>query len=115
MTFDYLELHRCCWTVLRKVNEACREQLLNMFGGGYLEEEYQLPFVAGYIVLAATNASDVAALLPKKSEAQVTSQLLVTAAKSMADILSNSFGEQVLKSMEGLGLAISMENMEEQV
>lgn len=59
VSIDYLMFHRVCWRLLRQVNEACKPKLLEMFGGGYLDKEYQLPFTVGYIFMAATTTSRV--------------------------------------------------------
>ena len=57
LSIDYLLPHRFCWELLRKINNACRPYLLEMYGGDYLEKENQLPFVAEYIFMAATTTS----------------------------------------------------------
>ncbi|KAL8915636.1 MAG: hypothetical protein Q9172_006818 [Xanthocarpia lactea] len=79
MSIDYLLLHRTCWQLLRQVNIACKSKLLEMYGGGYLEKENQLPFVVGYIFMAATQTKKVANLLLPKLTEEVTSKLLATA------------------------------------
>lgn len=86
LTFDYLMLHRFCWRLLRHVNDKCKPSLLEMYGGGYLEKENQLPFVVGYIFSAATKSSALANHLLPNRTGEVTSRLLVTAAEAMGEL-----------------------------
>ena len=94
LSIDYLRIHRFCWMLLRQVNEACRPQLLEMYGGGYLEKENQLPFVIGYIFMAATQTSRVAnLLLPRRAGVQVSSRLLATAATTLKGMVESGAGK----------------------
>lgn len=88
MSLDYLRIHRFCWMLLRTVNDNCKPRLLQTYGGGYLEREDQLPFVVGYIFMAATTTSRVAdVLIPKREGVEVSSRLLMTAAESVRGML----------------------------
>ena len=94
LSIDYLRVHQFCWKLLRKVNDACKPQLLEMVGAGYLEKENQLPFVVGYIFMAATHTSQVANLLrAKRAGFEVSSRLLVTAAIVLEGMIDNGAGE----------------------
>lgn len=94
LTVDYLRMHRFCWMLLRNVNEVCKPKLLEMVGPGYLEKENQLPFVVGYIFMAATHTSRVAnLLLPKRAGVQVSSRLLAMAAKALEGMVESGAGE----------------------
>lgn len=93
LSVDYLRIHRFCWMLLRRVNEACRPKLLEMYGGGYLEKENQLPFVVGYIFMTATRTSRVAnLLLPRRGDVEVSSRLLSTAARSIEEMIDSGAG-----------------------
>ncbi|KAM5453518.1 hypothetical protein MaudCBS49596_002721 [Microsporum audouinii] len=80
LSLPYLEFHRICWSILRKINEWCKPALQEMFGVGYLERENQLPFVVGYIFMAATNTKKLSGLLGVRKSDEVTSKLLLAAA-----------------------------------
>ena len=98
LSVDYLHLHRSCWMLLRKVNEACKPQLLEKIGAGYLDQEYQLPFVVGYIFMVATQTNGVAnLLLPRRPGVQVSSRLLGQAAEALEDMINSGVGEIEIK------------------
>ena len=94
LSVDYLRLHRFCWMLLRNINDTCKPQLLKIYGSGYLEKENQLPFVVGYIFMAATQTNGVAnLLLPKRAGVQVSSGLLATAAGALKEMIESGAGE----------------------
>ncbi|KAL2853954.1 hypothetical protein BJX68DRAFT_254001 [Aspergillus pseudodeflectus] len=64
--FDYLALHRICWRMLREVRK-------------YIEEESQLPFVIGYIFMAASGTDWLGKALAKKDDV-VKSRIMLEAA-----------------------------------
>ncbi|KAL2816714.1 hypothetical protein BJX63DRAFT_430095 [Aspergillus granulosus] len=78
-TFDYLALHRTCWRMLRTLREACEPMLIKIHGPEYLENETQLPFVVGYIFMAAMGVDLLGKELAKKDEV-VKSRIMITAA-----------------------------------
>ena len=54
VSFDYFSMHINCWNMLESIREALDGKLREMFAPDYLEEANQLPFVVGYIFMAAT-------------------------------------------------------------
>ena len=101
MSLDYLRIHRFCWMLLRAVNEACKPRLLQTYGGGYLEREDQLPFVVGYIFMAATMTSKIAGvLIPRREGVEVSSKLLMTAAETLDGMLGSGAGGIETKMLE---------------
>ncbi|KAB8222410.1 hypothetical protein BDV33DRAFT_201398 [Aspergillus novoparasiticus] len=80
LSFPYLALHRMCWLLLRRIDERCRQHLQRMFGFEYIEHENQLPFVVGYILMAATETRQVGNLLKPRNSDQATSRSLDEAA-----------------------------------
>lgn len=101
LSIDYLRLHRSCWMLLHSVNEACKPRLLEIYGAGYLEREYQLPSVIGYIFMAATRTSEVAnMLLPRRDNVQVSSRLLATAAGALKSMIESGTGGIECKFIE---------------
>ena len=100
MSIDYLLLHRMCWQLLRQVNIACKPKLLEMYGGWYLEKENQLPFVVGYIFMAATQTQKVANLLLPRFTEEVTSKLLATAGGAVEKyVKTKSTGDTLVRML----------------
>lgn len=114
-TFDYLNLHRICWDLLRRVNEACRPKLLQMYGGGYLEKENQLPFIVGYIFMTATTTSRVAnLLLPRRGDTEVSSRLLAMAADCIGGMIESGAGRTEVNMLEArLGYELDLSALDE--
>ena len=115
LSIDYLHLHRLCWELLRRVNEACKPKLLEQYGPGYLPKEYQLPYVIGYIFMTATATSQVAnLLLPRRKEGEISSRLLATAAECIQVMINSGNGAVELKMLEELlGYEINMDQLDD--
>ena len=115
LTFDYLRVHRMCWTFLRTVNDKCRPFLLETYGPGYLEKENQLPFVVGYIFMTATNTERVAGLLlPRRrgedGHIEATSRVLGEAGRVIQGMIESGAGGvecRVLRERHGLEMGLS--------
>ncbi|EZF33174.1 hypothetical protein H101_03233 [Trichophyton interdigitale H6] len=103
LSIPYLSFHRICWSVLRSIHEHCRPTLRNMFGGGYMERENQLPFVVGYIFMAASNTQKLSGLLGAKKSDEVTSKLLTEAAAAMDECIA-TVGKQCCDMLERLNI-----------
>lgn len=52
LAFPYLLMHRWCWKMLRAVKDTCHPLLREKYTGAYMENETELPFVVGYILMA---------------------------------------------------------------
>jgi len=115
VSIDYLGLHRSCWMLLRRVNEACKPKLLEMYGPGYLPKEHHLPFMIGYIFMTATNTSQVAdLLLPRRGHGEVSSRLLQTAAECIEGMIDSGAGAVEIKMLEvTLGYEIRMDALDD--
>lgn len=101
LSIDYLRMHRSCWTLLRNVNQGCRPKLLEIYGGGYLEKENQLPFVVGYIFMTATSTSRLAnLLLPRRGDVEISSRLLATAAGVIEAMIDTGAGAAEMDMLE---------------
>ena len=98
-SFDYLKMHKICWTLLRAVEKQCRPRLTNMFGLMYIEQEYQLPYVVSYVFMAATDTDRVNMAIAKKKEKVVTSSLLVEAAGALDEHIRDGVGAAVSREM----------------
>lgn len=105
ITFDYFLTHRTCWLLLTNIKKACADQLRNLFGTGCIEHENQLPWMVGYIFLAASGVDHAANLAPKKLSGQVTSKLMVTAATVLDSMLASGMGAptcRILREFHGI-------------
>ncbi|KAM7190876.1 hypothetical protein V8F20_009560 [Naviculisporaceae sp. PSN 640] len=56
VAFPYLVLHRMAWRFLHIVQEECDPLLRQMYGPGYLGPEHRLPWVIGWIFMAASGS-----------------------------------------------------------
>lgn len=74
-----------------------------MYGGGYLEKESQLPFIVGYIFMAATTTSALANLFLPKLNGEVTSRLLGIAEEANAEFFEENKGDDA--QAKALGMA----------
>ncbi|CAH0045823.1 unnamed protein product [Clonostachys solani] len=54
MAFPYTLMHRWCWNLLRQVKNECDPLLRELYTPAYLERENQLPWIIGYILMAAS-------------------------------------------------------------
>ena len=103
LNLGYLRIHSLCWKLLRSVNEACKPQLLDIYGSGYLEEEHQLPLIVGYIFAAACDSPKTPGLLKSRREGvRASRRLLETAARIICQILESEDTAVGIKTMEKL-------------
>lgn len=61
LSYDYLALHRSCWTLFRAIRGRCGDQLIRMFGPNYIEKEYLLQFIVAYVLMSAIVTGEVLA------------------------------------------------------
>lgn len=109
MSFDYLALHRICWSLLRSINEECEDDLRKYFGAGCVETETQLPFIVGYIFMAAANTDSLGSKLTKDEEA-IKSKLLMRSGEVLkSSTIDSGHGSTVINSLRALGYAIQFE------
>lgn len=92
LTFDHFRLHLSCWRLLRLVHEAIKDDLRDIYQAGYLETEYQLPYVVGYIFMTAVETKKLGKLFATKKTDIVTSKLFVKAAMAVKQWLDTGAG-----------------------
>jgi hypothetical protein len=112
LTFDHFGLHRSAWRVLRAVRDANDVEFMRIYGGMYLEEENQLPFLAGYIFMTAVQTKQVAAMLLPKKEDIVSSMPLRVAAETLEGMIDSGMGAleiKILREKYGIGVEIETE------
>lgn len=113
ISFDYLRHHRQCWRLLRVVKDHCRDQLIRIYGPGYIEKESQLPFIVGYVLMTASSTKQFGDLLKAKlPTAEVTSEVLLSAANALQTMVATGAGEMIVSKIlpEGLGVQIEFES-----
>lgn len=57
-SFPYLVLHRWSWKFLRQIKSVCDPVLRRLHGPAYLDQEKQLPFTVGYILMTFAEDPD---------------------------------------------------------
>lgn len=100
LSFSHFRLHITCWLLLRSIKEALDVDLRDIFNPGYLEKENQLPFIVGYIFIAAVQQKELAGLLVPKRKDMVTSGLLKAAAAVVGEWLGKGMGAVELRMLQ---------------
>ncbi|CAD0091983.1 unnamed protein product [Aureobasidium vineae] len=96
LTFDYFNLHRFCWMLLRSVKDACADSMRQIFGPAYLERENQLPSVVGYLFMCAFSADKV----DKDEGVEARSEILLQAVGALESKIETGAGSVHAKIME---------------
>jgi len=76
LAFPYLLINRWSWKLLRVVKDECHPLLSQQYSPAYIERENQLPFVVGYILLAASKGD----LRPLQLAAEAVNGLITSGA-----------------------------------
>ncbi|TPX17773.1 uncharacterized protein E0L32_002874 [Thyridium curvatum] len=103
--FPYLTLHRWCWRMLGAVRESCDPLLRELFTPAYMERESELPFVVGYIFMAAG---------PKGGGGLGDHRLLERAAVTLNELAATGGGSMSIKFLQHLGFGIQFETEEDE-
>jgi len=100
IAFDYFTLHRICWDTLRILKKALDTDMRRWFDAAYLEEENQLPFLIGYMFMAAIGKAG-----------NMLGEPLWFMTKSVAHITDviDRRGSEVRKSLAEVGIALEVE------
>ncbi|KAI0191615.1 hypothetical protein F4808DRAFT_381824 [Astrocystis sublimbata] len=75
--FPLLIMHRSCWRLLRAVKQHCDPVLRELFTPAYLERETELPFVIGWIFMAAAAIDSPSDMRPMIEAAKAVTQEVV--------------------------------------
>lgn len=109
LTFDYFRLHCFCWTLLRRINDACSSSLRRLYGPDYIEQEHGLPLVVAYLFECAFPA----AALAKRQGVEVRSKVFGEAVEAMEAVLETGAGGICTRMMEQYyGLGVDWEDFE---
>jgi hypothetical protein len=109
LTFDHFLLHRSAWRLLRAVRDANDTEFKRIYGNMYMEEESQLPLVAGYIFMTAVGTKKLGRILLPKKEVVVSSKTLERAADTLKDMIGSGMGAleiKILREKYGIGIEI---------
>ncbi|KAI0593790.1 hypothetical protein F4775DRAFT_607072 [Biscogniauxia sp. FL1348] len=87
----YMAMHRECWELLRTVRKHCDPLLQQIFIPEYIEQEYQLSVVVGYVFMAAYENRDM--------------RLMFHAADAVKDFVRRK-GSTITTLMHDLGITI---------
>lgn len=98
ITFDYFTLHKFCFSTLNSVRQSLDPQLRTWFAPDYLDNDTQLPFVVGYLFMAAAGKAEHSSGMPH--------ELLERAAPLVASILERGDGHVVKDRMDRFGVRI---------
>jgi hypothetical protein len=103
--FPYLAFHRKCWQILRDVRKTCDSLLIEKFTPAYMERESELPWVVGYIFLAAAGSVEGSTRLRDM-------RLLQVAAGCLEGVIEKG-SDEVLKIMaDNMDLVVEVEMQE---
>ncbi|KAG6156648.1 hypothetical protein E4U37_008352 [Claviceps purpurea] len=91
-TFPYMHMHRECWKMLHVVRKACDPILRQIFTPAYMQRETELPFVVGWILMAASGHDGVIDLRPMHTAAKALDEAL---AKGAGDVIRKEMGEKL--------------------
>ncbi|KAG5962805.1 hypothetical protein E4U58_003743 [Claviceps cyperi] len=91
-TFPYMHMHRECWKMLHVVRKACDPILRQIFTPAYMQRETELPFVVGWILMAASGHDGVVDLRPMHTAAKALNEAL---AKGAGDVIRKEIGEKL--------------------
>lgn len=109
LTFDFLRLHCFCWTLLRRIGDACSSSLHRIFGPDHSEQESELPFMVGDLLMCAFSADEVA----KKQGVNNSSKVFSEAVEAMEAVLQTGAGGICARMMEQYyGFAVDWEDFE---
>ncbi|EME82467.1 uncharacterized protein MYCFIDRAFT_88405 [Pseudocercospora fijiensis CIRAD86] len=91
LLFNYFDMHFRGWKLLGTLQTHLHAQMVNYFGSNWIENEYELPYIVGYIFEVVRGSARVAEDLRLQNHG---SQLLHKA----GDVLSTWLGEELSKN-----------------
>ncbi|KAI1357975.1 hypothetical protein F5Y08DRAFT_131633 [Xylaria arbuscula] len=103
LTFPLLTMHRSCWRVLRAVKQQCDQVLRELFTPAYIERESELPFVVGWIFMAAAATDGLPDMRPMLEAAKAVKQ----------EVIIGDEGTAAIRRLNELGFPISFEAEDE--
>lgn len=101
--FPLLTMHRSCWRLLRAVKQQCDQVFRELFTPAYLERESELPFVVGWIFMAAAPVESPPDMRPMIEAAKAVKQ----------EVILSDEGTVAIRRLNELGFPISFETEDE--
>ena len=98
MVFPYLPMHRWCWQLLRSIRSHCDPVLRELYTSAYMETEGELPWVVGYIFMAASGL-----------EGPRDMRLLQLAAECFDAMIGSEAGQMAIEIARKVGVNIQFE------
>ncbi|KAK0386743.1 hypothetical protein NLU13_6579 [Sarocladium strictum] len=95
MAFPWLLMHRWCWKLLGAVRDHCDSALRERYTFAYMEKECELPWVVGYILMAASGIQGPPDL-----------KLLQLAGEACQEMISSGSGRIAITICELIGKSI---------
>ncbi|KAI9766307.1 MAG: hypothetical protein M1839_004922 [Geoglossum umbratile] len=89
LRYDYLSVHFRCLDLLRALRAALDEDLKRCFGAEYLEREDQLSNIAGYIIMTAARAEEIAGSIRELKGVKTRSTIFVRAGGVMKKFIES--------------------------
>ncbi|KAH8881079.1 hypothetical protein GQ53DRAFT_889086 [Thozetella sp. PMI_491] len=107
-SFPYLRMHRWCWRVLRGVKAECDAILRQLYTAAYIENESQLPWVVGWILMAGSGIEGGMSNLEPLEKATVVLKELISFGTANL-LISKVMGEKL-----GMPIQFEIESDEEE-
>ncbi|KAJ0167056.1 hypothetical protein CTA2_4618 [Colletotrichum tanaceti] len=102
MAFPYLVMHRWCWGLLRSIKDSCDPVLREIYTPAYMEKESELPWVVGYILMAAAGVDGGGPDLRLLELAAARCNAMIsTEAGSLAISVARMIGKDIQFEVEG--------------
>ncbi|KAI6779144.1 uncharacterized protein J7T54_007599 [Emericellopsis cladophorae] len=95
MSFPLLFMHRWCWKLLRMIKECCDPVLRELYTPAYMDKESELPWVAGYILMAASGLEGTRDLRLFHLAAVPLNEMIGTGAHQMAIKMLRDIGKNI--------------------
>ncbi|OBR02126.1 Ank-repeat protein mbp1 [Colletotrichum higginsianum IMI 349063] len=96
MAFPYLATHRWCWSLLRSVKEACDSVPREPYQPAYTEEkDTELPWVVGYILMAAAGVGEAPDLMLLHRAAESCNAMIGSEAGMLAISVRRSISKNI--------------------
>ncbi|GKT54379.1 hypothetical protein ColTof4_13831 [Colletotrichum tofieldiae] len=95
MAFPYLMMHRWCWRLLWSVKDACDPVLRELYTPAYMEKESELPWVVGYVLMAAAGVEGAPDMRLLQLAADCYNAIIGSKAGMLAITVARSIGKDI--------------------
>ncbi|WPG97910.1 Hypothetical protein R9X50_00069300 [Acrodontium crateriforme] len=95
LKFDYFGLHQRGFELLKKLQNHLQDQMVQYFGSDYIEQEFQLPFIVGYIFEVVRGSDRIA---QQFKDVESGSRMLQAASEVLAQYLEEKGDGSITKA-----------------